>query len=552
MDDTRDRVHEWKRIAQALLNKRRDERWHHLVRHVLPELIPAAALTEMEDDGLPARLCGRARTDILKLASAHINYITPRGQSWFNFKNPAGDSGTQDADDWYSRATQRVRMALEKSNFYPEQIAAVIDRCATGTGMLLVEDRDGGLHFSHIPAGTYAVAENENHRIDTAVRKFDWTAHQAASYWGADALSPAMRSALQNESERYSRPFEIWHIVLPNDVPDRGSGYVPLEERNWLSIYLDPRENHLLALGGYHEFPYLVSRFLKYGNQVYGTGALAGIQDVMHDAMNLSEALKVAAQRLAIPSVLAAPHLIEELDLRAGGITVMRDDDWQHPPQAFAPAGQYTIGQQLLEMYYGEIDDATFVSVLQTVSQVDREMTATEVNARESERMMTFSQSFTQFASDFEPFMQRVFGCCFRQGLLPDRPPFEAVEQTLTGGIKLRVPQVSYVGLLARALRRAEYSGLMNTIQIAMQFASATGDSTPLDFVKMGEAMRYIADEEMAPEKCLRSPQEIKQRERERQEAQAEAAATQAALQQAQANAAQAQADATINGMNEQ
>lgn len=547
--DYTDRVNEWYRIANALLSKRKDERWFGLVRHVMPELIPAASLTEMEDDGLPERICGRARTDLLKLASAHINYITPRGQSWFSFQPPQEDDAPSDVEDWYFRATQRVRLALEKSNFYSAQIASVIDRCATGTGMLLCEETDKGLHFAHIPAGTYAMGENEHHRIDTVVRKFDWTAHQAACQWGEAALSPGMKSALMHKGDRFNKPFEIWHLVLPNNVPDKGIGFVPETERQWLSVYLDPKEKHLLSVGGYQEFPYLASRFLKYGNAIYGTGCLAGVHDTIHDVINLTEALKVAAQRTALPSLLADAGMVGEMDLRAGGITVMRPEDWDHPPQVFAPSGQYNIGRDLLEMLNQEIDDATFVSVLQSISDVDRQMTATEVNARESERMMTFSQTFAQFASDFEPFMERVFSCCFRLGYLPPDPPFEAMQTTLAGGIKVRTPNVSYVGLLAKALKRAEYSGLINTIQIGMQFAQATGDTEPLDFVKLGEAMRYIAAEEMAPEKCLRSPEEVAKMREERQAMQAAQAAAQMQTQQAQANADNAQAAATMENI---
>lgn len=546
----KENIDNWYRIANSLFNKRRDERWFKLVRHVIPELIPPASLTEMSDDGIPNRLCGRARMDLLKLASAHINYITPRGQSWFNFQPPMGeDDASQDILDWYSRATKRVRLALEKSNFYSMQIASVIDRCATGTGLLLCEESDKGLHFSHIPAGTYALAENEHHQIDTAVRKFDWTAHQALCQWGEEALSPSMRNALNQQGDRYNKPFEIWHLVLPNNIPDKGSLYVPETERQWLSVYIDPKEKHLLSVGGYQEFPYLATRFLKYGNAIYGTGCLAGIQDAISDALNMAEALKVAAQRTALPSILADAGIVGELDLRGGGVTVMKPEDWMNPPQVFAPAGQFNIGKDLLESYNQEIDDATFVSVLQSITDVDRQMTATEVNARESEKMMTFSQTFAQFASDFEPFMERVFSCCFRLGLLPENPPFEAIETTMAGGIKARTPSVSYVGLLAKALKRAEYTGLINTVQIGMQFAQATGDVEPLDFVKLGEAMRFIADEEMAPEKCLRTPKEVAQMRQERQQAQAMQAQIQMELQQAQANEANAQAESTRENM---
>ncbi len=544
---------EYIRLARALMTQRTDLTWIPLVRHVLPKLIPASCLAELKDDGLPPRVCAHAQTAILKLAAGHINYITPRGQSWFAFQPSAQGRDKDDIPDaekeWYDAATRRVRGALEQSNFYTSQIAAIIDRCATGTGLMMVKESKDGLVFSHIPAGTYAIAEDENHVVDTVVRKFLYTAHQAASAWGKENLSKQMLQALGKEDEKYTRNFELWHLTVPRNTYRKSVKDVKnAKERQWADVYIDPQDDKVLFEDGTYEFPYMCSRFIKYGCSPYGQSVLASIQDTIHDSIMMNESLKTAAQRTALPSVLISGSQAGEVDLRAGAMTVVRPEEiGTGMPQAWALAGEYRIGKDLLEMYNNEIDEATFVSVLQVISDEKRPMTATEVTARENERMMTFSQSFTQFVSDFQPFMQRVFNCCFRMGILPLNPPFEVLETTTSGDVKLRRPEVTYMGIMAKALRRAEYQGMMNALGMAMQFAQALQSPEPLDAFKLFECVRVMVNEEMVPEDCLRSKEETEKRASDREAAMQQAGAAQLALQEAQASRENAQADQIAN-----
>ncbi len=535
-------------IAQALFAARPNVSWHNAVRHVLPELIPASNLQEMEDDGLPKRICARARTDIYKLASAHTNYITPRGQAWFKYVPPVdeNDELSDDEREWYSNATRRVRDELEASNFYTVATACIIDRCATGTGLMMVEESSkGGLHFSHIEAGTYALAENEEHQVDTVVYREKFTAHQARAAFGENALSSQMIAALST-NEAATREFEVWHLCIPRDVPNKGNAKLPAMARQWAKVYIDPVEKHILQEGGYYEFPFMATRFLKYGNQVYGTSVLAGLEDVIGDYISTNEILKVAGQRLAMPSIMAPASMVGEIDLRGGGITVLRPDVDPTQIREFAPANRYDIGIDLLERYGQEIDEATFISVIQTFTNDDRPKTATEVQAIESERMMTFSQSFSQFVSDMQPIMDRIFCLAYRLGKLPaNEPPGVMVKDPATGGVKVLSPKLSYIGIMSKALKRAEYQGAINAVQSSVQLAQILGSPEPIDWANIPMLMRLMVDEEMVPEGCIRSADEIKAIQKQREEAQR--AAQEAAMMQQMAAANRDNASAQLS-----
>lgn len=73
------------RVARAMLDEARAVKstWEAVVRKVYPELVDTAELREDEAHTRQRKICTHARTDIMKLAAAHMSYIFPMGDKWF-------------------------------------------------------------------------------------------------------------------------------------------------------------------------------------------------------------------------------------------------------------------------------------------------------------------------------------------------------------------------------------------------------------------------------------------------------------------------------------
>lgn len=551
-----DTEQEYYRIASSLFSQRRDGDWRRYVRHVMPTLMTAAELGDLPDDGFPKRICSRARTGVLKLASAHTTMITPRGVKWFSYD--AGNEPTEDEKRWFKDCTQIAQKELEISNFYPASIAMTIDRVATGTGLLLVEgdSRQNRLVFNHIPAGTYALAENSDHEIDTVVRKFKYSAHQCAQAFGEENLTPNMKTILHDKSRKYQADmFEVWHLITPRDIAPRGNARPDSDPLTmpYASVYIAAADQKVLWEGGCEEFPYMASRFLKIGHQVYGESALANIVDTIEDMLVLEESLKIMGQAAAVPRILVGADMADAIDMRAGGLTIMKDESLKRNlPREWAASGRFDVGLNLMEMYKQEIDDALYVTMLQTVSQVDRQMTATEAQIRENEKLMTFGQSFTQFTADFRPLMTRIFCLLVRMGKFDlDHAPDGLLAPIGPKGEEIKVlsPNVTYIGRLAKALESGKTQGLIEALAQSVQMMQATQDPSWMDFFKPYDCVSFITDEGNVPRECIRTPKEAKKLRQEREAAMA--AQQQAAVeqQQAAAFADRAQGAATLNNM---
>ena len=540
------------RIASSLFAQAQTGNWQRCVRHVVPRLISVSALTEMPDDGLPHRICSRAKTDLLKYAAAHVSFIMPRGVNWFSL-GPTDESDSVDVKDWFKRATQAVQRELEKSNFYPCMDTQTLDHAATGTGAALAEFIDNALVFTHIPMGTYAMAENEVHRIDTFVRKFHMTPHQLAQKFEFRKLSTKMQSAYRSHDKRYSDQFEVWHLVVPRDIADQGNYdlYANPKLMPFASVYIEPTTKTVLLEEGCPEFPYLVTRWRKYSNQVFGESILANCVDQIEDCIQLEESINRLAKLQADPRTLVPADLVEELDMNAGGVTVLPPNyDASSVPREWASGGRLEGLVQLREQDHAEIDACLYTDVLQTVSQVERTMSATEVQAREREKLMTYAGSFAQYTADLTPFMDRIFCLLLRHGKLPqENMPTEQLLRTV-GENKMRVlaPGVSYLGRLAKALEANKQQGLQEALSYASQMAAQTQDMAWMDLFKTTECMRYMTDESNVPSECLRTPKEARAIAEQRQAAIVAQQQAAMAAQLAQADNSMASADAQRNG----
>lgn len=545
------------RVAKAMLDEAGSVRgtWESVVRKVYPELIDTAHLREEDAHSRQRKICTHARTDIMKLAAAHMSYIFPMGDKWFKLESwrpRQANESTDEVDDWFNRATGTVRREIERSDFYAEMHSACIDSCATGTALLHIDmdDNNDLLDFTHVPAGTFGISRDKSRNLRSVVRKFKMTPAQLYDEFGFEAMTDEMKLAYDKEESRYSvdSSFEIWHLVTPSlDFYEEDEGTILYP---YLSVYISPKGNKVLRVEEQEELPYVCIRFLRYGNSAYGVSPLIGVEDTINDLMSAAESQKIQGQRAAIPSVLVPYDMDGEVDLRAGGKTLLPMQYVNSQvPREWAPVGNYTVGLDNIERLKKELDDALYVTPLEIISQQDRYMTATEVNSREAERAMTFIPVFIQVQVDVKHLLNRVFALLIRAEkiILDEQAPAELTRVIpLSNGkasVRLINPKISFVGRMAQAMERIQSTGADGFIAKMLQISSALQDPTGpmmLDWMKYWYKEAAIAG--IDPE-IFKTPSQIKKMMRELQAAREQQQLQQNQVMESEANRNNAAAD---------
>lgn len=168
-------------------------------------------------------------------------------------------------------------------------------------------------------------------------------------------------------------------------------------------------------------------------------------------------------------------------------------------------------------------------------------MTATEVLKREEEKIMTFTQSFTQFIADAKPWLYRVFACVARSGKInPDEAPRGVfMEQQDSQGRVVSdwivSPKVKNIGKMAQAYERAQNAGTMQAISIIQELANVSQNPEMLMVVDWEETSRDLLISSGMPSRLINSKDKVKHMRDEVTAAQAQKAGAEQMMQQSQA-----------------
>lgn len=521
----------------ALLSARAPwESWWETLRHyVLPSRRHEEA-DAPDDASAQHRLRDTTAVEACqKLASGHMSYMTPSNELWFKWESPDPDAGDE-VQSWYNRCSEIANSELGLSNFYTELHECFLDRVGLGTGCLYCgTTRSGRLLFRHIPCGQFVCAENDEGRTDTFMREFVFTPHQAASQFGEKALGPTARAMLSSGRSPHTGKLRFLHIVRPRERRNRRrdtAAHMPFE-----SIYYSLDDNCPVEESGYREMPYMVTRFLKWGEGPYGLAPAQLVYPDIRQAQFLNRILDMLGEVAAFPRILELANQVGEVDLRAGGRTLINPESASLGfPREWATQGRYDVGMDRLRQKQDSINRAFFVPMLELWNERKMQMTASEVYARENERVMLFSPSFTLFACDFQPLMERVFAQLFRMGKFP-QPPASALKTDRQGEATISEPHVVYQGRIATVMRRLQAEGIERTLARLQGLSSLAPDLA--DHIDIESTFRLAARLDGVPEQVLR-PQSAVRRMRRRRES--EAADAQAQMQQELATASLQQA----------
>lgn len=450
-----------------------------------------------------------------KLASGHMSYITPSHELWFQWGAP-DDEGGDEAEAWYNKCSEIAFQELAISNFYTEIHECYLDRVGLGTGSMYVgSGADGRLLFTNIPCGQFSCAENDEGRVDTYCREFTFSLHQAERMFGRKALGEKANEMIASGKDPYGTSLRFLHLVRPRKNRDKRK--VSSAHMAYESLYISMDDHCIVEEGGYREFPYLVTRFLKWGGEPYGLAPGRLVYPAIRQAQFLNRILDTLGEVAAFPRILELANQIGEVDLRAGGRTVITPEAASlHLPREWATQGRYDIGMERLNQKQEEIRRAYYLPMLELWTNNSGTMTATEVTARENERIRMFSPSFTLFVSDLYPAMCRIFSLLFRMGRFP-KPPRSVLRRTEDGDIVVREPKVVYQSKLALVLRRLQSEGIDRSLQRLSMMVQASPEL--VDHVDWDSCFRLASRFDGAPERMLRPIHEVERIRRERQAA---------------------------------
>jgi hypothetical protein len=509
-----DRAEEYLQSGQALDAQRLpwDSLWQELAEVVHPR---RALVTKAAGPGAPDRkeisaaFDGTAMRANRILANGQAARITPMGARWFALRPPEDIAEHPAARRWYQQCAEILARKLSASNFYNRAHEHYLDRGAFGTAATEIVGGKGGvgLHFRSFSIGSFSIAHDEQDEVDTLTRTFVRTPKQLLQAYGEEALPASVLTALAEPSKAATEQLRVRHTIRPR--LDRDPRKADSKNKPFESVHILESERHILAEGGFDEFPIACSRWELWGESPYGWAPSYLALPEATQANFIEQMLDTLAEVAAFPRVLYAASLKGDIDFRALGLTCWDPSmgGAESMPREWLTGGRYDVGKDRAADKRRAIEEAFYVPLFNAISNLDRDATATEVRAIVHESRELFHPIFANTIREFlSPLIRRAFSLLLRQGEFPV-PPAAVIDHARQRGGVLQDPAVEYTSAMALALEQSQLANFADVLGVLSPLAAA--DPTVFDFLDMDAIGPAFMRAKGLPAEFSRTPEAI-------------------------------------------
>jgi hypothetical protein len=425
------------------------------------------------------------------LAASLHGMLTNPSTPWFTLRFKDEEIENEDeAKLWLEASTDAMYTAFNRSNFQQEIFELYHDLITFGTAaMFIEEDDDDIIKFSTRHINEVFIAENDKGRIDTIYRKFKISARAAIQKFGEAVSADVQTKAKKDPYEEV----EILHSVYPRsdfNPNKKDKANMPFE-----SVYMEYKNGNELSVGGFREFPFVVPRYLKASNEIYGRSpAMTALPDVKMLNEMCKTTIKAAQKQVDPPLLVPDDGFLLPVRTVPGGLNFYRSGTRDRIEPLNIGANN-PLGLNMEQQRRDSIRAVFYVN--QLMMQQGPQMTATEVIQRNEEKMRLLGPVLGRLQSELlKPLIDRVFAILFRNNMLPVAPQF------LSG----RDVEIEYVSPLAKAQKSTELQSIMRAVEILGSLANV---APVFDYVNFDNLVKHLADIVGVPQKILKSQKEV-------------------------------------------
>lgn len=454
-----------------------DTRWQKILEWYAPYRAEVTESSNIHNTTYRNKIHDTKGTEAAQvLIAAHSSYITPPNELWLQFTPNYKLAQNDDAVSWLKKCSEITLGEFALSNFYSSINSLNEDRVLCGTGAMYIEEvtdeetLEKTVNFVNVPIGTFCFGENSRNIPNRFYREYKLTLQQAIEEFGEENLGDKLKAKVVASDSQPSILAEL-HPFLQVTRPrkDRKKGAIDSLNKRFEDFNICLTDKKILKEGGYDEFPYMITRYSKSGNYLWGISpALMALPNVI-TSNYIMQILKTLGEVAAVPRIFRLAGSKGKIDMRGGSTSyISREEAQMGYPKEYGTNARYDYGKDLLDMQHKHIDAFFHVPLFQMFASLEKEMTATEIGAREREKLLMWSPSFNQYAYDQKHGMIRVFSILMRQGKFPE-PPESLIESKADGTPFMSDPEIRYNSKIALAIKALQGEGFDRLIQRAMQ-----------------------------------------------------------------------------------
>jgi hypothetical protein len=485
--------------------------WEQISRRVLP-----AYATQFQGQNRASQSLGVPHTEemvdstaalaLTRFAAAMESMLTPSSSTWHTLV-PSDlalmkDRATRLWCEDVTRLLFKLRYAAT-ANFASQKHEDYMMLGAFGTGNLFIDALDSptdkGLRYRAVHLGQCYFKENHQGIIDTNYRKFPLTARQAVQQFGADNLPEIIGTDAVSPKGTNK---EYWFIHKVSPRADYDPGRRDLPGMAYASCYVSLTGKTTVREGGYHTFPYAISRYVTGPGELYGRSPAMLALPTIKSLNEMKKTMLKQGHRTVDPVLLAHDDgILDTFSLRPGAVNPGAVNADGKPLVHVLPTGNLAVGEKLMDAEKLVINDFFLVTLFQILVETPQ-MTATEVIERAREKGALLSPTMgRQQSESLGPMITRELDVLRALRLLPPMPPALLEAQGEVDFV--------YVSPLSRMARAEEAAGFMRTVEYAKEIFAVTQDPSIMDPFNFTVAIPELAEIQAVPTRWMRTLADI-------------------------------------------
>jgi hypothetical protein len=441
----------------------------------------------------------------VQLAAALEGMLFNTGIRWFELTTEDESvNKLHEVREWLYDSTNRMLAYFDNtdSRFSLSGHEAALDLVCFGTAVILATESEGVFKFqARDLSGIYLKANDAGDIVDI-YREFTMPAWEVAQTFGLENCSDVCKELVE-DPEKKDKEINLLHYVYKRMSTDHDK--IDKLNKPWGSYYYEIDEKHTLSEGGFDENPYIVVRWSKAAEEVYGRSPAMEVLPTIKVVNAMARTILEAAELAVRPPVIVGAGTMEGPIRTAPGSIMYVRQGTRDVPQPFNHGARPDIGHEMMDREEAKIDKAFFADRL-SLPELDR-MTATEIVERRQQGLMVISPILSRlYAEWLNPVITRTFEYMLRKGML--KPPPEAFAEA-----RLKVNYVSPMAITRRSSVTQSFMQGMSAAQILVQANPAILQNLDTDSV-----FRALMTQNNVDPSFLRSEQEVAMLRQQQQE----------------------------------
>ncbi len=488
-----------------------------------------------------------------RLSAGLESLITPQSEKWHGLSTARmNDEETAEEKEWAESLRDFIFNDIRysaASNFVPAIQSCYLNIVRYGPAYLYSEEGFGDkfIRYASIPVNEAYIARNRWGEPDIYHRVYHRTARECGQLFGYDRL-PEKIKALCNDTAKCMEKISIIQCVKPRNerrMYDRAGEKVYLESP-FASYHVIEGEEVVVKESGFQTFPVACFNWRRHEGDVYGISPTIKALTTVREINAVRRTGLRSLQQMTDPPTASTGKLDDVPVLNPGqNYPGMMDENGQMLIQAINLNQKPELAFEYAKERAEDIKDMLYINLFQTLVQ-NPQMTATEALIRQEEKGALLGPAGSVIQRGFAANLDRELTMLEDKGLYDPDSRFLPPESL--AGKQIRPTFTSPLDVFRRS---AEAKDTIQLVGTALQMAQF--DPSVMDNIDPDEAVKIVKGAGRAPQRLLRTDEEVMKIRQARAEAQ-KAQQGMAGLQQmagiaADAVPAAAQAKELMQGM---